>query len=88
MKPFFTILLFSCLFLQSCVEDTFEQDRALRVAVDTLYENEISRLNPILDSLCALRMETEVAKVTDSLIAVRKKAVQETIDRLKKFNPK
>jgi hypothetical protein len=81
MNPF---LLINLLVLLSCSREkapiqmnSYHRDRA-----DTIYLEKISGLRDSLDALCEAHFETEVLKVRDSLIEVRKLEEQKIRTRL------
>ncbi len=85
-SPSFIISIFiaSILMLSSCGEDQYQIDRKLDIALDTMFLAESKILKPELDSICKTRYETDLPRMVDSIVAMRKKQIAAQIERLKK----
>ncbi len=63
----------------SCGEPEIKLNRADRKAIDTLTNNQLDSISPILDSLCIVEKEIFIKKAVDSIIKER----QEQEERLR-----
>ncbi len=57
---------------------------AERKLADSLFQEEIKKLKPKLDSLCELRFDSLVASALDSMLEVRKTLMKKQLERLQK----
>ncbi len=57
---------------------------AERKLADSLFQEEVKRLKPQLDSLCELRFDSLVKSALDSMLEVRKELMEKQLKRLQK----
>jgi hypothetical protein len=70
MKTFLTFALFS-LALSSCTTREVSPTRDSRIAIDTIYQSKIINLQPELDSMCKLYMDSVYHYAVDSMLKER-----------------
>lgn len=68
------------LLLPACEEEAPKLSRAQRKIVDSLVQVERVRIRPILDSLCDIRFDTELASKTDSIVQERMAEIKRKIE--------
>jgi len=69
-----TVLIFAILFGGSaCSEPEVKLNRAARRAIDTLVNNQLDSISPILDSLCRTTRGDFIQQAVDSIVAERQK---------------
>lgn len=64
------LLIFS---LGACGEPEIKLDRAARRTIDTLVNNQLDSIGPILDSLCDATRDSFIQHAVDSIVEERKR---------------
>ena len=67
------ILFLSLIGIFSCGEPEIKLNRADRKSIDTLVNNQLDSISPILDSLCFEETEVIIEKAVDSIVKERQK---------------
>ncbi len=57
----------------ACGEPAIKLDRAARKAVDTLVNNQLNVISPMLDSLCQVTRDDFIQQAVDSIVKERQK---------------
>ncbi len=77
----YCILFMICAATMSCGKRHMQLDHETRRAIDTLAAKEINVLRTEIDSLCKYRMDSLVLAMSDSIVAVRRKEIQQMIGK-------
>jgi hypothetical protein len=74
-------ILFFSMTVPACGKRHVHIDRNTRIAIDTLVSQEINELRPMLDSVCALKMDSLVASMRDSVFEARQEEMRKLIGK-------
>jgi len=73
------LLIFISLFLASCTTREVAPTRESRIAIDTLYQNQISLLQLQEDSICKTYMDSVYRYAVDSMLKERQDEINQLV---------
>lgn len=74
-------IIFISMTVSFCGKRHVQIDRDTRIAIDTLVNQEINELRPLLDSMCLLKMDSLVATLRDSVFEARQEEMKKLIGK-------
>ncbi len=78
MKSFLLFAIISCL-LASCTTREVSPTRESRIAIDSIYQAKILQLQPELDSMCKIYMDSVYRNAVDSMLKERQDEINQLV---------